>query len=150
MTPSLALLTEHLKATLASLGVPVVETVTRNGTPDPETTFAAQLTLQSGRHSVSVILATDSATAVELVRAIAGAEVGTDDPLLGDTVGELLNVVAGSARRSEQFTFGIPLRARSKLHIDRQLSRETFQGRRCRIPGGAVDLFLATERTDLR
>ena len=146
MTPSLELLTEHLESTLASLGVPVEQTIARAGTPDPTTELAAQLTLNTDERLASVVLATDAATAVELVRAIAGADVGPDDPLLGDTVGEILNVVAGSARRRATFTFGIPLTARSKRHIDRQLAADGFESRRCLIHGGAVDLFFAEDR----
>ena len=148
MRPSLELLTEHLETTLASLGVPVEDTLARSGPPDPATELAAQLTLQTDGKSSSVVLATDSATAVELVRAIAGTDVPPDDPLLGDTVGEILNVVAGSARRRAKFTFGIPLTTRGKRHVDRQLNRQAFESRRCLISGGAVDLFFASRPRD--
>lgn len=142
MTPSLELLSDQLAQTLTALGVAVVPGTAASGHARLVADVVTHLTLDLGEQIAVVVLATDAATAVELARTISGAEVGSDDPLLGDTMGEILNVVAGAARRRAHFTFGIPSLARDKRQIMRLLERR-YQSRRCLVGGGAVDLFFS-------
>ena len=83
-------------------------------------------------------------TAVYLTHAITGKERELGDPLVGDTVGELLNMIVGSAQRESaaKFHFGLPVCIGGREHLVRPLLGVEFRQVVSTLPTGEIGLYL--------
>lgn len=101
-----------------------------------------------GDRKFSLILTATEAAAGELVRHVAGTEATLEDGLTADTVGEVLNVVVGTAQKGGRFQFSMPVVEAARAH------RVTVAGGRCfervisRTPLGEIGLYLVAAPDD--
>jgi CheY-specific phosphatase CheX len=117
MRVTIEALAQALAHTLAKLGVGVVRTDEKEGWMGGEDTadVSSQLMVSAGDR-LMVILATSSLTAAQVASAISGEEVAEKDALPGDAIGEILNVVVGTAEPRGSREFSIPIIVRDKNH----------------------------------
>ncbi len=66
----------------------------------------------------SLVLTLDAVGAAMVAKRISGVDLELYDKLLTDTIGELLNIIVGSAQRASpiQFDFSIPVSVQGKNH----------------------------------
>ena len=97
-----------------------------------------------GPERASLLLAADRQTAVDLTRRISGRDAEFQASLVADTLGEILNIIAGAAQRESalKFDFSLPVVVRGSQH--EIIPFETFYGRKSvsTLPGGGVTLLL--------
>jgi chemotaxis protein CheX len=64
----------------------------------------------SGNFSGAMVLSFQTRTAIAIVKAFAGADIPPNSPDFGDAVGELANMIAGSAKKSfgAETSIGVP------------------------------------------
>lgn len=98
MTPSARTVRDALRSAIASLaGDPAPESRPPSQAPlDPVADVSATLALLESAEVGVIGVAADERSARALVRILVGVDVGPDDPLLADALGELLNIAAGS------------------------------------------------------
>ena len=117
MRVTIEALGQALTHTLAKLGVGVVRTDEKEGWVGGEETadVSSQLLVSAGER-LMVIMATTSHTAAQVASAISGETVDEKDPLPGDAIGEILNVVVGTAEPRGSREFSIPVIVRDRNH----------------------------------
>ena len=143
MTSDMSIFVGALKKTLHTMAnlEPKTGMFTKGSVCELRADVSAHLSLISDQERTLVITLSEGA-AIRLVQIIAGLEVSFDDPLVGDTAGELLNVIAGSAQRETRYQFSIPVVAKGKAHEVKVLRGRQLESVISEIPGGTIALHL--------
>jgi hypothetical protein len=98
-----------------------------------------------------VVMTLTRELAVQLVRDIAGVDSEDfPDDLVGDAVGELLNMVVGATQRhsSTRFSYGHRVASRVERHEVKLLTSGPSEGVQCRTGGHVVWLYLVRGVTE--
>jgi CheY-specific phosphatase CheX len=98
-----------------------------------------------GTERASLVMTVEEPLALEITQRVTGKAAGLEDRLVGDTIGELLNMVVGAAQRGSpvKFDFSLPVSIRGKNHEVRAVSKGYFRRVLCSAAGGKVGLYLA-------
>jgi hypothetical protein len=130
MKLSLESLGQALEHTLTVMGVGISGAPQRMQADafDPAD-VSSRLTVAASEDLV-VIMAADERTAARMASAISGETVRDEDELGGDTIGEILNVVVGTAQPRGAREFSVPSIVREKGH-------------RLELPAGEVEHLIA-------
>lgn len=106
---------------------------------------SAQITVRGDEKFLLVLTATEAA-AHELVRSVAGIETSLEDGLTADTLGEVLNVVVGSAQKGggpqQKFQFSIPVIETARGHTLTVFGKRSYQRVVSKTPMGELSLYL--------
>lgn len=117
MRVTIEALGQALAHTLTKLGVAVLGTddEQREAAGDETADVSSQLLVSAGDRLL-VVLAATSDTAAQVASAISGEPVAERDALAGDAIGEILNVVVGTAEPRGSREFSIPVIVRDRGH----------------------------------
>lgn len=99
----------------------------------------------SGDEKGSLVLTVTEQAAIKLTSTITGKDVTLEDRLITDTIGELINIIVGSAQRnsSVKFDFSVPVSIKGKNHEVRAVSEGYFKRIISKMSGEEVGLYLA-------
>jgi CheY-specific phosphatase CheX len=117
MTVTIESLGRALEHTLSVLGVEVERGARREEPLDDATRadISSRLLVAADQHLLVIVAVTDS-TAVRVAEAISGESLVEGDDLAVDTIGEILNVVVGTAEPKGAREFSIPTIVRQPRH----------------------------------
>jgi len=93
-----------------------------------------------------IILTANEAAALTLVRSITGLDLAFDDSLTADTLGELLNVLVGSAQKGSGFQFSLPVIAKARGHQVKVLTPRPCERVVSTLGEGELGLYLVEGR----
>jgi CheY-specific phosphatase CheX len=117
MTVTIESLGRALEHTLSVLGVEVERGLRREEPLEqPARADVSSRLLVAADQHLLVIVAVTGNTAVQVAEAISGERVSEEDELAGDTIGEILNVVVGTAEPKAAREFSIPTIVRQPRH----------------------------------
>jgi CheY-specific phosphatase CheX len=116
MTVTIEALGRALEHTLSVLGVQVEGAASLAPSKEHDRADVSSRLLVTAEQHLTVIVAANQSTAAKVASAISGDEVLESDALLGDTIGEILNVVVGTAEPKGAREFSIPTIVRAPEH----------------------------------
>ena len=99
----------------------------------------------SGEQKGSLVLTVTEKAAIHLTSIITGKDVTLDDRLITDTIGELINIIVGSAQRNSRvkFDFSVPVAIKGKHHEVRAVSEGSFKRIISKMSGEDIGLYLS-------
>ena len=99
----------------------------------------------SGEEKGTLVLTVSEKAALKLTAIITGLDVTLEDRLVTDTIGELINIIVGSAQRHSvaRFDFSIPLAIKGRNHEVRAVSEGYFKYMLSHMSGEEIGLYMA-------
>jgi CheY-specific phosphatase CheX len=143
MKVTIEALLKALQHTLETMGSRLLEVGAAEGYREGaiHADVSAHVSLFNGSQLCAVMVASESA-ALALVRDIGGIETNFEDELVGDTVGELLNVAVGNAQEAGGYQFSTPVIVKGRKHEVRVLRSGYLERIQCTVAGGELSLYL--------